>query len=360
MTLRFGTDGVRGHADTELTPHLVTALGPRRGAGAGRRSGRDRSGHAGLRAPHRGRPRGRPRRRRVDRRQRRRRPHPGRGPRLDDPVRDRGHDLGLPQRLRRQRHQVLRRRRAEAERRGRGTSGGRARRPAPRARSRRPRPRTRSTTRSAPPGSTPWWLRSRTAPWRASTWSWTAPTARRRAGRRAPSNGSEPRVEVIHASPDGTNINAGCGSTHPEDLQARVLAVGADAGLAFDGDADRVLGVDADGRAGRRRSPHRHLRRGPSPAGRAGRRHRRGDGDGQPRLPLGHGGQRHPGRGDRGRRPVRARSVGPRWLVPRGRAVRPRHLPRAGHDRGRPAHRRPGPGRRAGRGPDPGRGGHAS
>ncbi|MET0159498.1 MAG: phosphoglucosamine mutase, partial [Acidimicrobiales bacterium] len=54
-------------------------------------------------------------------------------------------------------------------------------------------------------------------------------------------------VEVIHASPDGTNINAGCGSTHPEDLQARVLALGADAGLAFDGDADRVLAVDATG-----------------------------------------------------------------------------------------------------------------
>ena len=54
-------------------------------------------------------------------------------------------------------------------------------------------------------------------------------------------------VDVIHAEPDGTNINAGCGSTHPEDLQARVLALGADAGLAFDGDADRVLGVDATG-----------------------------------------------------------------------------------------------------------------
>jgi len=54
-------------------------------------------------------------------------------------------------------------------------------------------------------------------------------------------------VDVIHADPDGTNINAGCGSTHPEDLQARVLELGADAGLAFDGDADRVLGVDGDG-----------------------------------------------------------------------------------------------------------------
>ncbi|HYF44845.1 MAG TPA: phosphoglucosamine mutase [Acidimicrobiales bacterium] len=54
-------------------------------------------------------------------------------------------------------------------------------------------------------------------------------------------------VDVIHDQPDGTNINARCGSTHPEDLQARVLEVGADAGLAFDGDADRVLAVDADG-----------------------------------------------------------------------------------------------------------------
>ncbi len=54
-------------------------------------------------------------------------------------------------------------------------------------------------------------------------------------------------VEVIHASPDGTNINAACGSTHPADLQARVVAAGADAGLAFDGDADRVLGVDHTG-----------------------------------------------------------------------------------------------------------------
>ena len=55
-------------------------------------------------------------------------------------------------------------------------------------------------------------------------------------------------VEVLHAAPDGLNINAACGSTHPEDLQARVVAAGADAGLAFDGDADRVLAVDAAGR----------------------------------------------------------------------------------------------------------------
>ncbi|WP_208026704.1 phosphoglucosamine mutase [Rhabdothermincola sediminis] len=51
-------------------------------------------------------------------------------------------------------------------------------------------------------------------------------------------------VTVIHARPDGRNINAGCGSTHPEDLRKAVIAAGADAGLAFDGDADRVLAVD--------------------------------------------------------------------------------------------------------------------
>ena len=54
-------------------------------------------------------------------------------------------------------------------------------------------------------------------------------------------------VSVLHAAPDGTNINAGCGSTHPEDLQAAVVREGADVGLAFDGDADRVLAVDAGG-----------------------------------------------------------------------------------------------------------------
>ncbi len=54
-------------------------------------------------------------------------------------------------------------------------------------------------------------------------------------------------VTVLHADPDGTNINDGSGSTHPEALQTAVLARAADAGLAFDGDADRVLAVDARG-----------------------------------------------------------------------------------------------------------------
>jgi len=55
------------------------------------------------------------------------------------------------------------------------------------------------------------------------------------------------RVRVLHDQPDGTNINAGCGSTDPSELQQAVLAAEADAGLAFDGDADRVIAVDERG-----------------------------------------------------------------------------------------------------------------
>lgn len=65
-----------------------------------------------------------------------------------------------------------------------------------------------------------------------------SPEALRRAGA---------EVIAIHASPDGLNINDGCGSTHLEDLVAAVLENGADAGIAHDGDADRCLAVDATG-----------------------------------------------------------------------------------------------------------------
>ncbi len=64
------------------------------------------------------------------------------------------------------------------------------------------------------------------------------PRALRRAGA---------EVVAIGAAPDGLNINAGCGSTHLDSLAAAVIEHGADAGLAFDGDADRCLAVDADG-----------------------------------------------------------------------------------------------------------------
>src|SRR5690606_13158688 len=56
------------------------------------------------------------------------------------------------------------------------------------------------------------------------------------------------RVTVIGADPDGLNINDGVGSTHLDALAAKVRAVGADVGIAHDGDADRCLAVDATGR----------------------------------------------------------------------------------------------------------------
>lgn len=54
-------------------------------------------------------------------------------------------------------------------------------------------------------------------------------------------------VVAIHNNPDGTNINANCGSTHMEELKARVVYEKARVGLAFDGDADRLLAVDENG-----------------------------------------------------------------------------------------------------------------
>ncbi|MDE7205736.1 MAG: phosphoglucosamine mutase [Lachnospiraceae bacterium] len=55
-------------------------------------------------------------------------------------------------------------------------------------------------------------------------------------------------VVAIHNNPDGTNINANCGSTHMGELQARVVYEKACIGLAFDGDADRLLAVDENGK----------------------------------------------------------------------------------------------------------------
>src|SRR5262249_47159878 len=55
-------------------------------------------------------------------------------------------------------------------------------------------------------------------------------------------------VTLLGAQPDGRNINEGCGSLHPELLQATVRSKELDLGIAFDGDADRVLFVDGHGR----------------------------------------------------------------------------------------------------------------
>ncbi len=56
------------------------------------------------------------------------------------------------------------------------------------------------------------------------------------------------RVHALNGRPDGTNINHGCGATHPEPLAKETVALKADLGLAFDGDGDRLIAVDETGR----------------------------------------------------------------------------------------------------------------
>lgn len=55
-------------------------------------------------------------------------------------------------------------------------------------------------------------------------------------------------IEVIHKTPNGTNINDGCGSQHTEILRKKVVESGAALGLAFDGDGDRLIAIDEKGR----------------------------------------------------------------------------------------------------------------
>ena len=59
---------------------------------------------------------------------------------------------------------------------------------------------------------------------------------------------------MISNEPDGVNINTNCGSTHIEKLQAFVKENNLDVGFAYDGDADRCIAVDENGKCRRRRS----------------------------------------------------------------------------------------------------------
>ena len=252
MTLRFGTDGVRGVANQELTAELVTALG-RRGAGAGADQpfviGRPRrSGpmlEAALVAGHL--------RRRRQCRARRCVTHAG--------VAFLARERGAPGAVISASHNPVRRQRHQAAR-----AGGRkftepvemqvearARASSPSDRSPTPARRGRGVGVSSEHrnalddyvaylvgavGTRPLdGLRvvldcGNGAAFRA------APTAPRSLG----------AVDVLNASPDGVNINAGCGSTDIRaTLRDAVVAVRANAGLAFDGDADRVIAVDERG-----------------------------------------------------------------------------------------------------------------
>ncbi len=81
-------------------------------------------------------------------------------------------------------------------------------------------------------------------------------------------------VTLLHAEPDGRNINDGCGSTHVGVLAEAVRAGGHAVGFAFDGDGDRVLAVDGDGAIVDGDELLALAARSPARAGPAGRRRR--------------------------------------------------------------------------------------
>ena len=162
-----------------------------------------------------------------------------------------------------------------------------------------------------------WSTRSRVAASTGCGSSSTAPTARRRyvapdVLRRAGGRAST----VIHAEPDGRNINDGCGSTHPGDLQAAVVASRRrPSGWPSTATPTGSLAVDEPGDLVDGDHLHRPVRHRPARPGPAGRRHGRRHGDDQPRVPAGHGRAGHRGGRDPGRRPLRARGARGRRLA---------------------------------------------
>ncbi len=114
-------------------------------------------------------------------------------------------------------------------------------------------------------------------------------------------------VVAIGVSPNGLNINEGCGSTDPSLLKSVVLESGADIGLALDGDADRLIVVDETGRDGGRRPADGADRLVLEKARPAARRRRRLDRDVQSRPRTLPGRRGAEARAHPGRRPLRAR-----------------------------------------------------
>ena len=112
-----------------------------------------------------------------------------------------------------------------------------------------------------------------TAPATACGWRSTAPTAPlSSAPRQVFASAGAEMVAVLAAEPDGTNINDGLRLHRPPPAwPRRSWTSGPTSGLAFDGDADRVIAVDASRQRGRRRPPARPVRHRPGPAGPAGR-----------------------------------------------------------------------------------------
>ena len=115
-------------------------------------------------------------------------------------------------------------------------------------------------------------------------------------------------VIVLHAEPDGRNINEQCGSTYPESLQAAVRAHEAEVGLALDGDADRVIAVDERGELVDGDQIMTALAIDLDARGALRQPRDRRDGDVEPRVAPGPGVRGHRDRRDAGRRPQRARA----------------------------------------------------
>jgi phosphoglucosamine mutase len=90
-------------------------------------------------------------------------------------------------------------------------------------------------------------------------------------------------ASFIGVDPDGRNINLDCGSTHPEGLSRRVVEGGFEMGIAFDGDGDRAIFVDASGAMCRRRRRDADVREGAEGRGEAQRQRRRRHGHEQHR-----------------------------------------------------------------------------
>ncbi len=342
----FGTDGVRGSANTELTPELVLALGTGRRPHHHRHHVPDRPRHPQVRPHAAGRTRCGPGQRGGRCRRRRGPAHagPGLAGRQAGPAR-RGH-LGVPQSVRRQRDQAVRGGRHQAQR---GTGAGHRGRAPP-----GPRPGAQGTPTARGPrgGDHPHRARPRGPP----TWStWRRHPRRSTTGRAAGGGGQCQRQRIR----PGRRVF--------EQLGAEVVAIGRRARrhqhqlrLRLDGHRAVEPGRGGargaprprprrrrrpaarrrrDRRAGRRRLAAGPVRPRPGRSRPAGRQHGGGHRDDQSRVPPGHGAAGDPREGDRRRRPPRAVRHRQRGLLARRGTVRSHHLPPAGHDGRRTAHR---------------------
>ena len=182
----------------------------------------------------------------------------GRLPDALDARRCRRHDLGLAQSLRGQRHQAVRPRRLQALGRGRSADRG-AGQLALEHPARRRQAIGRAKRLDDADGR---YIEAVKASARRrldlSGLKIVVDCANGAAYKVAPTVLWELGAEVISigVAPDGFNINAGCGSTHPEALQEHVVMHGADIGIALDGDADRLVMVCEKGERDRRRPAH--------------------------------------------------------------------------------------------------------